>query len=90
MHAPAIIIGPALSRYSAIYSIEDQWPSDQPADEVMRMERKITFVYDESTCGTFVEVIEDGEVVETIPPEEAHEFLAAWNERIGGLIDREV
>ncbi len=90
MHAPAIIIGPALSRYSEIYSIEDHWPSDQPADEVMRMERKIMFIYDESTCSTFVQVLEDGEVVQTIPPEEAHDFLRTWNERVGALVDREV
>ncbi len=59
-------------------------------DAILPNGRSIRFIRDEETGVSVAQVLVDGSVVAQLPSEDALEFLRAFRELVGALVDKKV
>ena len=92
MDTPKVAIGPISSDYAIkAHTTGTVKPGTNPSvDTNTTLQKGVQFSYDKTTHSTVVQVVQDGDVIETIPPEEILNFLRAWEQNVDKLLDAEI
>jgi len=92
METSKVAIGPIKSHYAMkTHAAGTVKPDINPSvDTNTTLQKGVQFSYDKTTHSTVVQVVQDGDVIETIPPSEILSFLKAWEQNVDKLLDTEI